>query len=176
MKATPQSNGARYNFSTAIPEEYEEITLRAVPCTPHLLFIYWNLPEHVREQSRKLLLRVSLHHSTPAVSGSSIEMELAPGICSRYCQIPFPGLSYHIELGQVHSNGSYHEIRSIGRQAPPATPSIESEYRSSSPENSGSFDALENTPAGRGTGLIFRESPETTLRPCLPSSGSNPGS
>ena len=141
-----------YDLSGELPKYYSDPVLQAMLCNPYRLFVYWELPDDAVETGSRLLLRLfesGLKDTEEAETAS--EIEIPPGSCSRYIDVPFPGLAYTIELIKVLPDGSRRRLLLAQQTVPPAAPDYPSAFapRQSLDASEAGKDISTRSPLGR---------------------------
>jgi hypothetical protein len=98
MKAI-QSTGPTFPHRTVvIPAGYDKTVLRALPCNPEQLFVYWELP-HTASPCISLTLSL-FEQTTDATSEKKpvLNLPVTPETRNCYISVPVPGCSYTVTL------------------------------------------------------------------------------
>jgi hypothetical protein len=119
MKKLIRNNGPSYHFSTDIPEHYNSTALRILYCTPQTLYAYWELAAEYRKPGITLQLRITTNDQVTGEIKVESSITLGENECSRYLDVPIPGLPYSIELGVMGDDNVFTGICSANQKAPP---------------------------------------------------------
>ena len=127
-----------YRFNTEIPDHYDEIALRILPCNPKKLFVFWDIPDHLRIESLKLVLKITQPETDNESETPVKEIELERNAMSCYIEAPVAaGLPYCLELGRILPDGSYDPIRSVSHNTPIPPSIIQPEFTEYETRNPG---------------------------------------
>lgn len=153
---------------TGIPAWYEKTVLRALPCNPSQLFVYWELPKSTT--SRCSAVSIKLFEPAAARNGETVpalEVPVDPQSQSCYVTVPVPGLSYVVELTAVFTGGCATLRSTTAVQLPQSQgPGVCPSEPVDSPQQAGDPGVFSTLPA------MHRAGPAATTTPVNPSSWS----
>lgn len=103
-----QSNGTFIRPRPAeIPTGCSTSVLRALPCNPTQLFVYWELPKSTRSCTSISLSLIESDASRESDRIPMLEIAVPPTLNSYYVNVPFPGLSCRVQLDATFANGKH---------------------------------------------------------------------
>lgn len=118
MKQLNNVKGLRYHFTTDIPSAYDRTILRALPCTPHMLYVYWELPLQNTIVFERLQLRLCYVDEATGVKSVVSSGNVQATDRASYITIPeHSEYAWVVELGSVDADGTFSLICSTATSA-----------------------------------------------------------
>ncbi len=130
MKATQSTGPTSPHRTVVIPAGYDKTVLRALPCNPEQLFVYWELP-HTTASCISLTLSL-FDQTTDATSEKKpvLNLPVTPETRNCYISVPVPGCSYTVTLKAAFADNNRITLTSIDTVSlPQPTPSRQTPAR-----------------------------------------------
>jgi hypothetical protein len=123
MEETRNPRSSMNLAGAGIPEYYERTVLRALPCNPSQLFVYWELPQPAAGRCTAITLSL---YEQPPVAGTCpsplLEIPVTPQTQNYYITVPCPGIVYTVVLTAAYSDGTRATLQSADTLPLPAVP------------------------------------------------------
>ena len=95
-----------------IPTGYKTSILRALPCNPTQLFVYWELPPSSGSCTSLSLSLIEADTSRTSDRSPYGVIEVPPASSSYYLSVPVPGLSCLVQLDATFTDGKHLVLQS----------------------------------------------------------------